>query len=43
MMWIDIGVTLLLALRATLFRPSLPRLLEPGYEASPAERETKKT
>ena len=39
MIWIDIGVTLLLALRATLFKPSLPRLLEPGYEASPAGRE----
>jgi hypothetical protein len=38
MMWIDIGVTLLLALRATLFKPSLPRLLERGYEASPAVR-----
>jgi hypothetical protein len=38
MMWIDIGVTLLLALRTTLFKPSLPRLLEPGYEASPAAR-----
>jgi hypothetical protein len=39
MMWIDIGVTLLLALRATLFKPSLPRLLEPSYEASLAVRE----
>ena len=39
MMWIDIGVTLLLALRTTLFKPSLPRLLEPGYEASLAVRE----
>lgn len=42
MMWIDIGVTLLLALRTTSFRPSLPRLLEPGYEASPVARKTKK-
>jgi hypothetical protein len=39
MMWIDIGVTLLLALRTTLFKPSLPRLLEPSYEASLAVRE----
>ena len=38
-MWIDIGVTLLLALRTTLFKPSLPRLLEPSYEASLAVRE----
>jgi hypothetical protein len=38
MMWIDIGVTLLLALRTTLFKPSLPRLLEPGYEATAAAR-----
>ena len=42
MMWIDIGVTLLLALRTTLFKPSLPRLLEPGYEASPAVRENRR-
>ena len=39
MMWIDIGVTLLLALRTTLFKPSLRRLLEPSYEASLAVRE----
>jgi len=39
--WIDIGVTLLLALRSILLKPSPPRLLEPGYEASPAERGTK--
>jgi hypothetical protein len=39
MMWIDIGVTLFLALRTTLFKPSLPRLLEPSYEASLAVRE----
>jgi hypothetical protein len=38
MMWIDIGVTLLLALRTTLFKASLPRMLEPGYEASAAAR-----
>jgi hypothetical protein len=38
MMWIDIGVTFLLALRTTLFKPSLPRLLEPSYEASLAVR-----
>jgi hypothetical protein len=36
MMWIDIGVALFLALRTTLFKPGLPRLLEPGYEAPPA-------
>jgi hypothetical protein len=29
MIWIDIGVALLLTLRMTLLRPSLPRLLEP--------------
>jgi hypothetical protein len=39
MMWIDIGVTLLLALRTTLFKPSLPRLLEPSYKASLAVKE----
>jgi hypothetical protein len=38
MIWIDIGVILFLALRTALFKPSLPRLLEPGYEASPAMR-----
>ena len=38
-MWIDIGVTLLLALRTTLFKPSLPRLFEPSYEAPLAVRE----
>ena len=43
MMWIDIGVTLLLALRTTLFESSLPRMLEPGYEAFPAARKTKRT
>ena len=43
MMWIDIGVTLLLALLTTLFRPSLPRLLEHGYEAFPAARKMKRT
>jgi hypothetical protein len=40
MMWIDIGVTLLLALRTTLSKPSLPRLLEPRYEAPLAVRES---
>ena len=39
MMWIDIGVTLLLALRTTLSKPNLPRLLEPSYEAPLAVRE----
>ena len=43
MMWIDIGVTLLLALRTTLFKPSLPRLLEPAYDAPPAERGKEET
>jgi hypothetical protein len=43
MMWIDIGVTLLLALRTTLLKPSPPRLLELGYEASPAERGNEET
>jgi hypothetical protein len=38
MMWFDIGVTLFLALRTTLFKPGVRRLLEPGYEASPAAR-----
>jgi hypothetical protein len=40
MMWIDIGVTLLLALRTTLSKPSLPRLLEPSYEGPLAARES---
>jgi hypothetical protein len=38
MMWIDIGVALFLTLRTTLFKSGLPRMLEPGYEASPAVR-----
>lgn len=42
MMWIDIGMTLLLALRTTLFKPSLPLRLEPGYEASPARGTNKR-
>jgi hypothetical protein len=38
MMWIDIAITLFLILRTILCKPSLPRLLEPGYEASPLVR-----
>jgi hypothetical protein len=34
MMWIDIGVTLFLILRITLFRPTLPFLLDPKNHAS---------
>jgi hypothetical protein len=33
MMWIDIGVTVLLILRITLFRPTLPQLLDPNDDA----------
>jgi hypothetical protein len=33
MMWIDIGVTVLLTLRLALFRPSLPRLVDPNSDA----------
>jgi hypothetical protein len=33
MMWIDIGVALLLNLRIALFRPALPRLLDPNDDA----------
>jgi hypothetical protein len=33
MMWIDIGVTLLLTLRMTLFRPALPQLLDSNRDA----------
>jgi hypothetical protein len=38
MMWIDIAITLFLILRTILCKPGLPRLLEPGYGASPAAR-----
>ena len=33
MMWIDIGATVLLALRLALFRPALPRLVDPNKDA----------
>jgi hypothetical protein len=33
MMWIDIGVTVLLALRIALFRPALPQLVDPNNDA----------
>jgi hypothetical protein len=33
MMWIDIGVTVLLTLRIALFRPALPQLVDPNYDA----------
>ena len=32
-MWIDIGVTVLLALHIALFRPALPKLLDPNTDA----------
>jgi hypothetical protein len=31
-MWIDIGVSVLLTLRIALFRPALPRLLNPDND-----------
>lgn len=34
MMWIDIGVTVLLALRLALFRAALPPLVDPNDDAS---------
>jgi hypothetical protein len=37
MMWIDIGVTVLLALRMALFRPALPQLLDPNHDAGSPE------
>jgi hypothetical protein len=33
MMWIDIGVTVLLTLRITLFRPALPPVLNLNKDA----------
>jgi hypothetical protein len=33
MMWIDIGVTVLLALRIALLRPPLPQLVDPNDDA----------
>jgi hypothetical protein len=33
MMWIDIGVIMLLTLRISLFRPALPRPLDPNDDA----------
>jgi hypothetical protein len=33
MIWIDIGVIVLLALRIVLFRPALPQLLDPNNDA----------
>ena len=38
MMWIDIGVTVLLTLRLALFRPALPRLVDPDNDASLRDR-----
>ena len=32
MMWIDIGAPVLLTLRIALFRPALPRLLDPNND-----------
>ena len=32
MMWIDIGITVLLTLRISLFRPALPQLLDPNKD-----------
>jgi hypothetical protein len=43
MMWIDIGLALFLPLRVALFKPGLPRLLEPAYDAPPAERGKEET
>jgi hypothetical protein len=33
MMWLDIAVTVLLTLRIALFRPALPQLMDPNYDA----------
>jgi hypothetical protein len=33
MMWIDIGVIVLLALRMALFRPALPQLVDSNNDA----------
>jgi hypothetical protein len=37
MMWIDIGVTVLLAIRIALCRPALPPLVDPNNDASLSE------
>jgi hypothetical protein len=38
MMWVDIGVTVLLNLRLTLFRPALPQLVDPNSDTLLRER-----
>jgi hypothetical protein len=32
-MWLDIAVTVFLTLRIALFRPALPQLMDPNYDA----------